>query len=146
MADNPKTPAPIDDEQGDLKKPAMRRVEAELKVHRGPLPSPEQLKQYEDVVPGAADRIIKLAEQTSTERHRHIDKAQTIVARRDFYQFIVQLARIGAVVVAPFIPGLFLIGFSQPTFGGIYSLAVLLAEFVIVMIYTWIRRNNRPDP
>lgn len=30
---------------------------------RGPLPSPDQLRRFDDVVPGAAERIIRMAEQ-----------------------------------------------------------------------------------
>ncbi|HEY4500407.1 MAG TPA: DUF2335 domain-containing protein [Candidatus Paceibacterota bacterium] len=47
----------------------------ELVVHQssqhlfsGPLPPPEILKKYNDIVPGAAERIIKMAEDQSTHR------------------------------------------------------------------------------
>lgn len=39
----------------------------------GPLPSPEDLKGYEDVLPGAAERIMKMAEEESGHR-RSSDK------------------------------------------------------------------------
>lgn len=34
----------------------------------GPLPHPEILKKFDDVVPGAAERIIKMAEEQSAHR------------------------------------------------------------------------------
>jgi len=34
----------------------------------GPLPSPDILRQFNDVVPGAAERIIKMAEEQSAHR------------------------------------------------------------------------------
>ena len=34
----------------------------------GPLPPPEILKKFDEVVPGAAERIIKMAEEQSTHR------------------------------------------------------------------------------
>jgi uncharacterized membrane protein len=40
----------------------------EQKVHQGPLPDPETLRGYEDIVPGAAERIISLMEQQSMHR------------------------------------------------------------------------------
>lgn len=54
-------------------------------VHRGPLPAPKTMQQYEDTCPGAADRIISMAEaslaaeielakaeQSSDARDRHM--------------------------------------------------------------------------
>ncbi|MET7661180.1 DUF2335 domain-containing protein [Streptomyces sp. NPDC005463] len=40
-----------------------------MQRHRGPLPDPQQLVEYENVLPGAADRIIAMAERE--QRHRH---------------------------------------------------------------------------
>ncbi|MEX6093714.1 DUF2335 domain-containing protein [Morganella morganii] len=37
--------------------------------HRGPLPSPRQMKQYNDVLPGAAERIFQLTEKEQAHRH-----------------------------------------------------------------------------
>lgn len=39
-------------------------------VYRGPIPPPELLKQYDAVVPGAADRILQMAERQSAHRQR----------------------------------------------------------------------------
>lgn len=44
------------------------RVIREQSFFAGPLPHPSILKQYEDIVPGAADRIIKQAEQQTNHR------------------------------------------------------------------------------
>lgn len=42
---------------------------AEFHTHSGPLPSPAVLNQYDQIVPGAAERIISMAEEQM--RHRH---------------------------------------------------------------------------
>ncbi|MCL2717099.1 MAG: DUF2335 domain-containing protein [Alphaproteobacteria bacterium] len=42
----------------------------ETTVHRGPIPSPQQLGEYEAVLPGAADRILSMAEKEQSNRHR----------------------------------------------------------------------------
>jgi uncharacterized membrane protein len=41
----------------------------ELTIHSGPVPSPEILEHYEQILPGAADRIIKMAETQMHHRH-----------------------------------------------------------------------------
>ncbi len=40
----------------------------------GPLPPPEVLAQYNEIVPGAAERILKMAEEQSAHRRRLEDK------------------------------------------------------------------------
>ena len=40
-------------------------------VRSGPIPSPDDLRSYEDVCPGAADRIIAMAEKEQQNRHKN---------------------------------------------------------------------------
>lgn len=42
-------------------------------AYAGPLPPPEQFRGYENVLPGSADRILKMAESQATHR-QHIEK------------------------------------------------------------------------
>ena len=42
-------------------------------MYAGPLPPPDQLKAYENIVPGSADRIIKMAENQA-EHRQEIEK------------------------------------------------------------------------
>lgn len=46
-----------------------------LRHHEGPLPAPEDLQRYEALTPGAAERIIRLAEDESAHRRRLEDRA-----------------------------------------------------------------------
>lgn len=39
--------------------------------YSGPLPKPEDLAKYEQVIPGAAERIIKMAEREMQHRHEY---------------------------------------------------------------------------
>ena len=41
---------------------ASRRTVVAVSEHRGPLPSPEDLLKYDQICPGAAERIISMAE------------------------------------------------------------------------------------
>ncbi len=40
-----------------------------IEAHQGPLPHPEILKRYEEIVQGAATRILEMAEQEAAHRH-----------------------------------------------------------------------------
>jgi uncharacterized membrane protein len=44
-------------------------VETSTAIHRGPLPPPDQFKDYEAILPGSADRILKMAEKEQDHRH-----------------------------------------------------------------------------
>lgn len=46
----------------------------ESKHFSGPLPPPEELAKYDRVVPGAAERIISMAESEMRHRHKNEDK------------------------------------------------------------------------
>ncbi|MBZ5704213.1 MAG: DUF2335 domain-containing protein [Acidobacteriia bacterium] len=53
---------------------AIREAAIEIsRYHSGPLPPPEDLAKYEQILAGAADRIIRMAEQQSTHR-QHLEK------------------------------------------------------------------------
>lgn len=56
----------------------VRVIESRLS-HSGPLPPPEQLAGYEQVLPGLAERIVCLTE--AEQRHRH--KIVELAVRRD---------------------------------------------------------------
>jgi uncharacterized membrane protein len=43
-------------------------------IHAGPLPSPNDFKGYEEVLPGAADRILKIAEEITLSESKVIQK------------------------------------------------------------------------
>lgn len=73
-------PAPVDPTKEIIQKltPTLRpdkRVEAERvistfvqRLHVGPLPAPEDLAHYEHVCPGAAERIVAMAERQADHR------------------------------------------------------------------------------
>jgi uncharacterized membrane protein len=46
-------------------------------IHQGPLPAPEAFAAYERVLPGAADRILKMAESQSEHRQGMESRALT---------------------------------------------------------------------
>lgn len=46
----------------------------QAEIHTGPLPHPEILKRYDEVVPGGAERIFILAEKEAFSRNRREDE------------------------------------------------------------------------
>lgn len=51
------------------KKTEQRSVELYTSAYAGPIPSPEDFREYEDVLTGAADRILSMAEREQDDRH-----------------------------------------------------------------------------
>ena len=45
-------------------------------IRQGPLPAPEDLQRYDQLLPGAAERIIKMAEME--QQHRHVQESKAI--------------------------------------------------------------------
>lgn len=70
----------------------------------GPLPPPGVLQGYEDVVPGAAERIIAMAESEQNHRH-HIQRESTNkhYAFRRTGQFFGLLVALGGLTTAGYI-------------------------------------------
>ncbi len=60
----------------------VARATARLTYFSGPLPPPSTFKQYEDVLPGTADRIITMAENQAKHR-QYIEKKQVDTESRD---------------------------------------------------------------
>ena len=60
------------DDSGQSVQRSVRTVEA---AYSGPLPPASQLAQYEEVVPGAAERILAMAERTE-EHFRVVDQGR----------------------------------------------------------------------
>lgn len=54
---------------------AMIRMEER---HSGPLPSPKQLRLYEECQPGLAERIVSMAEREQAHRHKTIDSMESL--------------------------------------------------------------------
>jgi len=54
----------------DEQREAARIIASAIEISRfsGPLPPPEELAKYDRILPGAADRIIRMAEQQSVHR------------------------------------------------------------------------------
>lgn len=59
---------------GENKQSTETHQVSQMEAWHGPLPPPESLKQYDIIVPGAAERILSMAEKEMEHRHRREDK------------------------------------------------------------------------
>lgn len=49
--------------------PRTRIVSSALETFSGPLPPPDALERYDQILPGSAERILAMAERQATHRH-----------------------------------------------------------------------------
>ena len=74
----------------------------------GPLPPPSALKEYEEVLPGAANRILKMAERQLVHRQKmekeKLDKIYQVQSRGQHYALLI----VGMIAFS----GMFLIGYG----------------------------------
>lgn len=72
----------------------------EATITSGPLPQPQMVREYEDILSGSTDRIIKMAEQQAAHRQRwemkSLEGAQKATSRSQWFGFVAALAAIGA--------------------------------------------------
>ena len=85
---------------GDVPEVIEERHQMSLEVRAGPLPDPEAFAQYEAAYPGAADRILSMAEAEFAHQHRMEDR------RRDAVENIL----LAVIKWAPLITGAVLVG------------------------------------
>lgn len=100
-----------------------------IEAFRGPLPHPDHFQACDQTLPGAADRILKLAERQSAHRLRHeeIDQRAGIGARAlgQWFAFLLvagslalggYLAAAGVTLIGIIVLLCGLLGFVVPTF------------------------------
>ena len=69
-------------ETAQSKEPIKTEIQISQSSHySGPLPLPEDLARYDQIVPGAADRIIKMAENEMSHRHENDNRLAKNIVR-----------------------------------------------------------------
>ena len=69
-------------QQSEQKQISMHKAEVRQEIYQGPLPKAEELEKYNFVCPGAADRIITMAEKQAAHR-QSIEKAVISISGRN---------------------------------------------------------------
>lgn len=82
--------------------PNVREVVLRAASFSGPLPPSQMYREYEDVVPGSGERILKMAEDQQAHRiqweRTAISEESRATTRGQWFGFIVALACIGSAV------------------------------------------------
>ena len=119
-----------------------KRITTErAELFRGPLPHPESLQEYERIVPGAAERIIRMAE-TQAEHRQFLEKTVVVgdAKRADkglYTGFIVALCVLGGAI--------FLIYRGHDTAGAILASLDIVALVSVFIYGTKSRRDERTE-
>lgn len=109
-------------ESGDISRVAEVAISS-ISYSSGPIPNPEELKGYNEIVPGAAERIMDWAEEESNHR-RGIENNQSGAfikhrGRGQIMAFVIALAAIGT--------GGLIAALGQPWAGGSIAVTTVLA-------------------
>lgn len=111
-------------------------------IHSGPIPAPEQFAQYEQILPGSADRILCMAEESLRQQGQARDN-ETIEKKAE--SFSLKVLSVTLALIAP--TAICMVGFGTildkpvATFGGV--LVGILA--VIPNAMNSIRRNGKTE-
>lgn len=121
---------------------ASTRVEMH-KSHEGPLPAPEDFERYDQVLPGAAERILTLTESTVEHRQqlavRHLNMVERLADRFVSAALAIGLAAIAAALVI----AVLLVVSGEPIWGAGVAIVDIVAA--AIGLTRMMRRRARPE-
>ena len=117
---------------------AELRIQAEMRAFSGPLPPPEALERYNEVLPGAAERIISLAE--SQHHHRQELEKCAITSNVKAQKLGTVLGFIVSMTVV--LGGMWLIHEGKGTAGLATTLTALAS---LVGVFVWSKHEQQKD-
>ena len=88
----------------------------------GPLPPPDMFRQYDQVLPGSADRILSLAENEQSIRKQESIRILKNDATRIWGSILVSLALILAGVACAYL--------GEPILGGVFGLSGIFSGLI----------------
>jgi uncharacterized membrane protein len=109
----------------------------EARLHRGPLPTPEMLRQYDAVLPGCARRMVEGWENQTQHRQRlerrMVDANIQNRSRGQIMAFIIAMTAIigGIVLVA-----------TDHRVAGLATIFVPLSSIIAIFVYSQIRARR----
>jgi uncharacterized membrane protein len=111
---------------------------AKREIYSGPLPAPNTLKQFDEIVPGSAERIISQFEKQSEHRRLQEDR----IIRHDIIKSYVGLGLGFIIGIVLIVGGLYLTTLGLTVEGAIIG-GTALVSLVSVFIYgSQARRKN----
>jgi uncharacterized membrane protein len=117
---------------------ATSALQFQAEIHTGPIPAAGEIGEYERILPGSADRIIKMAEKEQAHRHQLQLRGQShrlgITFVGQLFAFLMGISGIAG--------GVYLVKSDKPITGfGVFftSLATLMGVFF------YSRRRSAPQ-
>lgn len=119
----------------------MARHESTLSAFSSPIPPPEILREYNDLIPNGAERIMVMAE----DQNRHRIRLESVVVQGDTKRSYTGLWLGFVISLAVLLLALYAIREGYPTLAGVI-VAIDLVALASVFVYGSIsRRNERAD-
>jgi uncharacterized membrane protein len=115
-----------------------QEVKTQVLGYSGPLPQASEFEKYESVLPGAADRIIKLAENQNKHR-RFIEKFVVIF---DSLKAMGGLISALLIVLAGMFAGVYLIMNNKSAQG---LVAIITPLGIVAGAFIWQKQNTERD-
>lgn len=106
--------------------------------YSGPIPPPELLRQFDEIIPNGADRIFKMTEEQSAHR-REIEKSVVDANNRDS---LLGILFGGVIGITGVLSGAYLISLGHPVAGTIFSGGTLVS---LVGVYIRGTKNDYQD-
>ena len=106
----------------------------------GPIPPPNLLKKYDDALPGAADRILSMAEKEQSHRHLSEDKQVDAASRDSFLGLL--FALIVTITVVVLGTSIILV---KPSTGTLISGSLLNIFGVATLAQAFLRRDEKKE-
>lgn len=106
----------------------------------GPIPPPSLLSGYEDLLPGAADRIITMAEKQQGHRIAQENK----MTDAEVFRSKTGLIMGGAIILLMIISSTYLLATSKPL-EGFGILVTAIAPIVVAMINNTLKNRQNKD-
>lgn len=129
--DAPTSPEDIEELGQDSEQSRIQLLRAQ--EFSGPLPPPSVLQGYNDIVPDAAERILSMAEREQAHRHDHDSQFVQLLARGQWFGFILGIAALGV--------GTYLLAIGVNV-GGLVSLILGLGPIIAAFLF----RRSVPEP
>jgi uncharacterized membrane protein len=99
-------------------------------MHSGPIPDPETLERYNQMIPNGADRIMKMAENQANHR---MEIEKTVIRRQSFQSMLGQV--FGLIIgIAGLASGTFLVYSDYPKTGGVIAGATVISLVSVFVI------------
>ena len=109
------------DESDDRAKSELSITQTKIESYRGPLPQPAAIQAYEEILPGAADRIFTMAENEAKHRHEieSVSMELSSFELRSAYQRSNRGLLLGAIVAIVIVAGgAYMAYLGEPAVGG----------------------------